>query len=232
MPHPVRRPLAPRPRAGAARRAAIPGRKGGPAATEARATAALALAALLGACNSGDDPFRPRASNVTTLDTLVVHPFGGAQPLLPSALDLLGRRAVRPGVVAGSVNFDLALDRDRAGNVVLLPARTLAIPPSLDASTGSPRTGFQVVPTGFDVLESAPRNGYVPDSVLTVRVGQTIAVEGQGITAGQLTCPTNRALYAKLVVDSVAAATGALHLRVRTNPNCGFRSLRPGLPTD
>jgi hypothetical protein len=200
---------------------------------------ALGVGALgaLAACDSGEDPFRPRASFVTTLDTLVVYPFSGREPALPSAVDLLGRRAVRPAVFAGTVNFNFAFDRDASGNVVLYPARTLANPSTLDSTSGSPsnrapQTSFQLVASGFDVLEVAPRDGYRPDSVVVVRLGQTVVMEGQGITAGQVTCDANRALYAKLVVDSVSVATGAFHVRVRTNPNCGFRSLRPGLPTD
>lgn len=240
MPQPARRPSA------APARPARPGALPGPWAAGARAPvgreatarrrrlSVLAACALgvLAACESGDDPFRPRASLVTTLDTLVVYPFGSTEAALPSALDLLGRRAVRPAIFAGSTNFDLVLDRGPSGSVVLFPARAIAVPPSLDATSGAPRTGFQLVTSGFDVLEVAPRDGYQPDTVLTVRFGQTVAIEGQGINAGRLTCDASRALYAKLVVDSVSAATGAFHVRVRTNPNCGFRSLQPGLPND
>ena len=58
-------------------------------------------------------------------------------------------------------------------------------------------------------------------------LGQTLAIETSGAT-----CSTTYPLHAKLVVDSIgAAAVGRpIYVRVRVNPNCGFRSLEPGLP--
>lgn len=212
---------------------AAPARATRPASGSPRRRGALRGLAVLtlgaAACKGGVDPFAPRASLETTLDTLVVYPLRNPQPLLPAALDLYGAAAVRPGLRAGIVpNFDIAFDTDAQGRVLLYPARVIASPPG-----GSPRTGLQVVTTAFDALTSAPREGYRFDSLQVVSVGQTVAVEGQGVSASGLVCVSSTLpLRAKLVVDSVARATGAIHLRVRTNPNCGFRSLEAGLPKD
>jgi hypothetical protein len=37
-------------------------------------------------------------------------------------------------------------------------------------------------------------------------------------------------LYAKLVVDSVASTRRQIYFRAVRDPNCGFRSLQPGVP--
>lgn len=198
--------------------------------TRVRGGALLALAGVVAATTacSGEDPFAIRASLETTLDTLVAFPLSGTQTLLPSAIDLFGRSVVRPGLRGGVVpNFDIAVDTDAQGRVLLYPARLVASPPG-----GSPRTGFQIVSGNFDALEIAPRDGYRFDTLQVATVGQVLAIEGQGVSQSGIYCGTASPLHAKLVVDSVARATGAVHLRVRTNPNCGFRSLKPGLPED
>ena len=103
-----------------------------PAAARARLLATLALAgtaAVTTAC-SGEDPFAIRASLETTLDTMAVFPFSGPQPLLPSAIDLFGRSVVRPALRGGVVpNFDLVVDTDAQGRVLLYPASLVASPP-------------------------------------------------------------------------------------------------------
>ena len=85
----------------------------------------------------------------------------------------------------------------------------------------------------FDSLATAPRDGFRFDSAQVATIGQTLSVESQGVSTQGIVCGSRTSpMRAKLVVDSVARATGAIHLRVRTNPNCGFRSLAPGLPKD
>lgn len=205
---------------------AAPTRRGRPA----RRLAALALvgaAAVAAACGGGTDPFAPRANFPTVRDTFALYALSSGQPLLPAALDLYTVRAVRPSLGGGTLpNFDFAVDRDGQGRVLLYPARVLASP-----SGGSPRVGFQVVATAFDALERAPNGGYRYDTVQVAAVGQTIAVESQGVTPQSLACGTSQPLYAKLVVDS-APATGGVFLRVHVDPNCGFRSFAAGIPTN
>lgn len=211
-----------------ARRTALPSAPARPARLRGAALLLLAGAVAVTSACGGADPFAIRASLETSLDTLAIFPLGSAQPLLPSALDLFGRSVVRPALRGGVVpNFDIAFDVDAQGRVLLYPASIVASPPG-----GSPRTGFQLVAGTFDALESAPRDGYRFDTVQVAAVGQLIAIEGQGVSQTGIYCGTTSPLHAKLVIDSVSRATGAVHLRVRTNPNCGFRSLKAGLPDD
>ena len=45
-------------------------------------------------------------------------------------------------------------------------------------------------------------------------------------------CSSSVPLYAKFVVDSVVGAERAMYVRMRLDPNCGFRSLAPGRPEE
>lgn len=191
-------------------------------------TAVLALGAVAAACG-GRDPFAPDpARNADTQQAdLTVYPLSLAVGPLGSGVDVGSLRVVRPGVIVTSnvavPTFDFAVDRGAGGRVRLLPAPLLVS--TGDAGAGL-RTGFQITATPFDSVGDAPQRGYQSDSATTVAPGQTVLVESQALAC--LTNRFNRTLYAKLVVLAVDSATGAVTLRARVNPNCGFRSLRPG----
>lgn len=191
---------------------------------------ALALAALAGvtlAACSGDDPFALRPSLAVSQSAFVVYPLNGSSASLPAGINLSRGLAVRPALFPGAgaaaaPNFDLAFDLDAQRRVVIYAPRWLAAPPN-----AMPRAGLQVVATPFDSLVEAVQGGYRYDSLLTVSPRQTVALETSG-----LSCAASRPLYGRLVVDSVVGQ--AIHLTVRVNPNCGFRSLvngSNGLPT-
>ena len=187
------------------------------------APAALAAAAVLAGCG-GADPFAPRARLAVEEGRFVVYPLTGSAPLLPAGLNLLAGVAVRPflGVAAGGApqaNFDIAFDREATGRVVVYTPRWLLAPP-----LGVGRAGLQAVSGSFASVESAPRGGFVFDSLLTVAPGQVVVVE----TTTQ-SCTASSPLVAKLLVDSIVGS--AIHLTVRSNPNCGFRSFADGIPT-
>jgi hypothetical protein len=183
------------------------------------------VTALVAACGDDVDPFAPRATAETAQFTFVVHPLSG-DATQPAAIDLAGQRAVRPAIIGGSIlNFDIAFDVDAQGRVLLHPPARVAVPP-----TGAPRTGFQTAGGGFDAITIAPRGGYTFDSTTVVAVGQAVIVE-----ASAATCNTTYPMHAKMVIDSLGPASAAgrlLYGRVRVNPNCGFRSLQPGLPKE
>lgn len=197
-------------------------------ASRARAVAvALSTAALVtAAACGGKDPYAPTATLETTGSTFVLYPLSRVRPPFNSALKLHTPTAVQPTLVAltGSTivlapNFDVAFDVDTAGRVVLLQ------PKQLVSAQLVVRTAFQTSTTPFDSLGAAPGGSYQPDSLLRVSVGQTVAVEAQGVE-----CQNQSPFYAKLVVDTYDAVTGALTVRVRVDPNCGFRSFASGLP--
>lgn len=200
-----------------------------------RAPAAFALLLVAAAAGCGNDPLE--AASINNIDTIaavfVAYPFSSAPTPLPTALSLSGIATVRPAVVtvafgSGSLlipNFDFAVDRLSDGRVRLLPSKLIA---GLDNTGRVLRTGLQVVTTPFDSLGSAPQGTYQRDSATVVSAGQTIAVE----TEPAACLGSSRTfIYAKLVVDSVSAATGGVYIRARIDPNCGYRSLQPGRPT-
>ena len=185
---------------------------------------AAAAVALLAACEDDTTSLLGTAQSETAAVGFVLVPLSG-DPTLPAAIDLAGRRAVRPRLLGGTIlNFDLAVDVDAQGRPVFLAPARVAIAPG-----GTPRTGFQTVGTQYDALERAPGGAYAYDSTLTVAIGQTVVVQAQGAT-----CNPTYPLFAKLVVDSVvgSGAQRLVYIRSRINPNCGFRSLAPGLPKD
>jgi hypothetical protein len=196
------------------------GRRAGLLAT----AAALAAAAACG----GADPFAPNpANNVDTEQSdLVVYPLRAATGPLGSAVNLLALAVVRPGLtsaVAGAAtipapNFDFAVDRAADGRVRLLPSRLVV---DLTGVGQAYRTAFQTSTAPYDSIAEAPANGYQADTLAaTVGVNESVIVEAQSGACN--------AFYAKVVVVAIDAASGAVTLRARINPNCGFRSLRPG----
>jgi hypothetical protein len=185
---------------------------------------ALLVGGLAAACGDDTNALLGPASSETALVSFTVYPLSD-EPSLPAAFDLAGRRAVRPAILGGTVvNFDLAFDLDAQGRILLIPPARLVAPPG-----GTPRVGLQTRAESFDGLSQAPSGGYTFDSTLVVSRGQTVAIE-----AAAATCSTTYPMHAKLVVDSIGTtAVGGgrpIYVRVRVNPNCGFRSLDPGLP--
>lgn len=193
-----------------------------------RAPALLATAALVAAAACGGrDPFAPTASATTVGPvSFVLYPLSRARAPFYSALSLQFAEPIQPAVLATSSgllpNFDVVFDVDSAGQLVLRPAKQLV------STSIVPRTGFQTSSTKFDSLGAAPGGTYQSDSAQRVAVGQTVVVQAQGYL-GCLTSGTF--FYAKIVVDSVYTGTGALAVRVVSDPNCGFKSFASGIPT-
>ena len=193
--------------------------------------AVLAAVAGMAACG-GTDPYAPIASFDTQLTPFVVYPLSTASPLLPTAISLSQSVAVRPAVRTNlSLNFDVALDLDATGKVRLLPPKLVVAP----QAGGSLVTGFQVLTnTTFDALSRAPNTGYQFDSATVVSPGQLVVVQTQGAGVLSAVCSPSTPMYAKLVIDSVPLVPGtgarAIYLKARIDPNCGFRSLDPGIP--
>jgi hypothetical protein len=199
--------------------------RAGPAHPRAAVAAiGAALAVTAAAACGGRDPFAPDPrNNVDTQQSdVVLYPLSTATGPYVSAIELLSLSGVRPGLAflgAGiaAPNFDFAVDRTSDGRVRLLPSRLVV---DLTGVGQVYRTGFQLATVPFDSIAEAPPAGYRADSAFTVNVGQPVIVQSQSALC--------TSYYAKAVVVSVDAVTGAFTLRTRVNPNCGFRSLRPG----
>jgi hypothetical protein len=169
------------------------------------------------ACN---DPFGTRASTEVRTDTLVVYAMTGTPLGFPAALNTVFRTTVR---MDPSFNFHIAFDIDDEGKVRLVPVRLVG-----GSATASRSVGLQKVTTPFAELAVAPTRGYGYDSVLVVSPGETVVV--QTLTPELCALFVNQNMYSKLVIDTVFAAERAIHFRLTHDPNCGFRSLAPGLP--
>lgn len=187
-----------------------------------RLSAAAALVLVLGACKDNNVL---RADQLVATDTLVAYALTGTPASLPSALAVAYRTTVR---VDGSASFDVAFDLNAAGDsITVAPVRAVVSPLS-----GAPQVGLQTPRTSFDAITSAPSGYYRPDTAIVVVPGEPFVLLTQRAT-GAATCLYNPAphIYAKVVIDSVRPSTRAIYLRQVMDPNCGYRSFQPGLPT-
>ena len=182
-----------------------------------------ALAASLVACQN---LAAPKAYTDTVADTLRASAFTGTPTGSRSALGLYSNRTFpsSPDVFApdGSLDFDLIFDIDASGKPVVIPVSKIAI------CTRTCQVGLQIVTdSSFDQLTKARSKGYTYDTQFTLDVGKPVY-----IVAKSTACATDlysNDMYAKLVVDSVHTVDRSVFFRVVTDPNCGFRSLVPGV---
>lgn len=183
----------------------------------------LATAILVGAAACGD-PTRPDAELLVTEDTLTLYALNGSIPAAPVAFSILDGRT---RALNSSFGFDVAVDIDAQGNVLLYPARLVASP-----LVGTAFVGIQKVGESYAALTRAPRSGdgYKRDSATVLRPGEVAAIEVTSEICQFSVVGVN--IYGKFVVDSVRPATREIFGRLTNNPNCGFRSLVPGLPED
>jgi hypothetical protein len=65
--------------------------------------------------------------------------------------------------------------------------------------------------------------------VTVARPGETLIVEVQ---AAQCAFSFSPVLYTKIAIDSIFPASRAIRIRTVHDPNCGFRSFKPGIPKD
>ena len=178
------------------------------------ATAAIATAAC-------DDPFAPRASTPVRTDSFVVYAVSKTPVNVPAAFNIVLFTPLR---LEPTYGFDVAFDINDAGKAVLIPVRLVG-----GAITAGRRVGLQRITGAYDEVTQAPTSGYQYDSALVLDVADAAIVEVQ-TDACQFT--TSRNIYAKLqiiVIDPIARTMG---FRITYDPNCGFRSFLPGVPTN
>ncbi len=185
--------------------------------------ATLSTVLALGACR---DPIELRATQETVTDTLSVYALSGTPPGYPSALSIIARALVP---VSGFGGFDVAFDIDASDRVLVHAARRVV---SFGALV--PQVGLQIVPGTFESVAAAPVTGYKVDSTIVASVGDVIVLEavhnsGQGDFCTFALSPN---LYAKISIDTVFLANRTIKFRLAFDPNCGYRSFAPGIPTD
>jgi hypothetical protein len=189
----------------------------------AAAVAAIAGLAVLAGCKDTSIllPSLPVVS-----DTLVAYGLTGTPASLPSGLAVVYRSTVR---VDGSATFDVAFDFDDQGRVIVSPVRLL-----VNQLSGAPPVGIQTMfNTPFDDIKAAPGGYYRPDTAIVVQPGQPfVLLTNRSTPSDVCVYDPSPTIYAKVVIDSVKpATTKAIYLRMVSDPNCGYRSFAPGLPS-
>ena len=179
---------------------------------------ALAVALATSAC--GDANILPPATLGVATDTITLWAVTGTDIGLPSAYDLVYGITARTDRTADfDFVFDFVYDR-AAGDTVpaLLPRGAVGL--SADG-------GLLKVSTPFDSLYSAPGGDYDPNKIVPVDTTTTVVARSRsqycnyGITAG---------LYAKIQPLSISRTFRKMIFRMTIDPNCGYRSFRPGVP--
>ncbi|HET7790146.1 MAG TPA: hypothetical protein VFK78_05045 [Gemmatimonadales bacterium] len=181
--------------------------------------AALAAAGTAAtACSDLNQLPPPLDSNA--VDTISLFALTGTPITEPSAYNISDTARVRTD---RSPTFDFAFDIDSTGKAVLLPTGALGL---------GQASGIRVLTTPFDSIFNAPTGTYV-DTMRVVVDSGTIAV----IRSRPTVCSFGATvfLYAKLQVlhiDTTSAPGGRrIDFRILADQNCGYRGLKPGLPT-
>lgn len=183
------------------------------------------MAAAVAGATGCDDPFALKATQETETDTLVVYSMSGTSPAFPAGFSV-GTGAIAR--VQTDMAFDVAFDLTTGNQVRVIPARLIS---ATKVSFGSIQPTQQVgvlTPGGaFDAITEAPSTGFKLDSVAVVGVNEPVLVQ---VASDVCAYSLASLVYAKLVVDSVNSGTRQIHFRTVRNPNCGFRSFKPGVP--
>jgi hypothetical protein len=183
--------------------------------------AVLSAAVAASACS---DPIHIQATDIVHVDTLTVSALSGTAPSLPSAVDLFTRQTV---VVDGAAQFDIAFDIVGPNQVRILPVRLV-----VTSVSGVRLVGIEKGSGKFDSLLVAPSRNLQQDSAITVAPGDLVLLHTTRSLPGEF-CQfaISPYLYAKLSVLSIDLTARTIQFQLGTDPNCGFRSLQPGLPT-
>jgi hypothetical protein len=182
-------------------------------------TLAVALLAIV-ACE--DITRSTIATRDVTEDTLIVFPLRGSPLSAPIALDLFFVESIRLG--QAERRPDVVVDTSGSG-VLLYPSQLIIDSDVLPASTA-----FLEVTTNFDSIPEALTSGYQDTTAVAVSVGETVLVRAGNVCFGGF--PGRDFFYSKLQLLEITTSSGfrSARFRIRSNPNCGFRSFADGLP--
>jgi hypothetical protein len=178
------------------------------------ATAALAASAC-------DDPFAPKATSQVRTDSFVVYSVSQTPVNAPAAFNIVFFTTLR---LEPTYGFDLVFDIDESGKVVLIPVRLVG-----GAVTSARSVGLQRITGSYEDVTRAPTSGYEYDSTLTLGIGEGALVELRTETCQ---FQTSQLVYAKLQIKAVDPVSRTIVFRITYDPNCGFRSFLPGVPTN
>ena len=194
-----------------------------PVPVRASLAALLAAALTLSAC--GEETLGLRAYSAVEFDTLSAYAMSGTPISFPAAYSAESGIVVR---VDPTIAFNVAFDLLAPGRVQLVPARRISAQRVVNGLPSAPaRLGMQRIKGTFESMTKAPVDGYAYDSTFSVAPGEGVVLE---IAADACSYSLISQRYAKLVVDSIVPARRQVYFRGVRDPNCGFRSLQPGIP--
>jgi hypothetical protein len=177
-----------------------------------------AAALSTGAC---DDPFAPRATTQVRSDSFIVYSVTETPINAPAAFNIVFFTTLR---LEPTYGFDLVFDIDENGKAVLIPVKLVG-----GAVTSARQVGLQRITGSYEELTRAPTTGYEYDSTLTLDVGEGALVE---LRTDVCQFQTSQLVYAKLQIKAIDPASRTIAFRITYDPNCGFRSFLPGVPTN
>jgi hypothetical protein len=178
------------------------------------------LAAVLAASAACSDPNALANSAIeNALDTNVIYSLATGPLTQPVAYSVNARGAVR--IYDVGTNFEFAFSMDSSGKAVFLPLDVLNL-----AGGSSLKPGLLKSTTSFDAMTKAPQNGYVTSDTIAVAEGERYFIRTGINTCSSLGVP----LYAKLEILDLDTASQTVKMQVVANENCGYRSLKLGLP--
>ena len=191
-----------------------------------RTTRFLLAVGLVAAASACGDSTGIRANFQNREATMELAPVNGSSLTVPAAISIRGPEPARVDV---NLAFDIAFDMDAGGAVTVYTVRALASEVLASVS----RVGLQKDTTAYALVAKAPLSGFVYDSSLTLGVGQTLLIDKLDGTCAQFGGAfLGYNIKAKLIIDSVDTAARKIFVKILSNPNCGFRSLQPGLPKE
>ena len=186
----------------------------------------LFVAAAVSAC--GEDIVLPPASIPVAEQQIMLFALTDTPVNTPSAYTITSLAEVRVDL---SNDYDFAFDigpRSRYG-LTGTPTDTVAVLVTRHYMGFVADGGFQPATGIFDSIMIAPATGYEQQLPAVIDVGTVL------FAASRLRqCNFNliRPHYAKLVVQEIDRTLRRATIRLVVDPNCGYRSLAPGIPTE
>jgi hypothetical protein len=177
----------------------------------------LALLAVVVACDSSG---LGNATVENTVDTVMIGALVGTPISVPSAY------GINPGI-AGPIRTDQTSAFEFAYNILPDGRRVLLPRAALGLISNTAEPGLQPADDDFDDIDEAPLNGYLTLDTIEVVVGRRYIVRSR-VACTSIGVP----LYGKIEILEFDDVDRRVRFRALANTNCGFRSLRPGLPED
>jgi hypothetical protein len=180
---------------------------------------------LLAAASCQVDTTLPPASIPVAQQQITLYALTGTAVTTPSGYNMVQLGEVRTTV---SNNFDFLMDFGidsvlgvgTAGDSVfaLLPRGAVGF-----VEDG----GLQWTPVAFDSVLLAPVNGYEQVKPTKIRQGDVILASSRRQTCDD---GSSHPRYAKLNIQQVDVVARSVVILVIIDPNCGYRSLKSGIP--